>query len=84
MFKICDKLVFEPIKIFKICDKLLLENIAIFKICDKLVLEYIAIFKICDKVTATGLETTTTYFVYELNGCWFESRSSHLNFRYRA
>ena len=37
-----------------------------------------------DSVTATGLEPTTTKFVYELSGCGFESSCSHLNFRFRA
>ena len=35
-------------------------------------------------MTATGLEPKTTWFVYELSGCGFESRCSHLNFKYCA
>ena len=42
-------------------------------------------------VTATGLEPKTidiifiyllTPFIYDLSGCWFESRCSYLNFRF--
>ena len=41
-----------------------------------------------DSVSATGLETTFCLYgwvlVYELSSCGFESRCSHLIFRYRA